>query len=884
MNVIKEKYKEKAIGKLRSFYNFLSDKKYVLSFIVLTGILIAVVGSSLAALTPVSSITVPSTVLSYSDKEEGSWQYTKSAFWLSKDKAQINIKVDTLKKNNADYTDIVLMLDMADLNRSDVTHLRNELASFIDENTSKGNRISIITFENDAAIVSDFTDDTAALMEIVNDLSSNSNVGSSYYQALIKLDELLSTYSKESNRNCVAVLFADGEPTLDIPSEVGEYRYLKSKYDYLNINGVQYKSGEVALPGIKNSTDAQFFAIKTTIYDALIKASLTTDLYEKFVLTDYVDDNYFNLDNITDITTTFGEATISNNKVLWDLSGLRSGLDASLTININLNNDLKDVGGVYSTHSQTDVNYKIDKTSTTETTTKSTVLKDSYKVVYEGNAPSDCVVSNIPSSKDYSVFDTVQKETAVPVCTGYQFKGWKIITDDVKKNNDSSFIMPEEDVVIKATWSKLGLNKLSDGTVSESISLYKVLENEAKSGGLAKEYTGNHQDSMAGVGTEKIYHYYASTDDEGNEVQNKNNVIFAGFCWQMLRTTDTGGVKMIYNGEPDNNGKCGADRTSRDIGTSRYFDEEPNSLAYVGYMYNASYAFGNKNVSKDTTSYKYASSVTYRNGRYTLSGTSQTWSDSQSYKSLVDTHYTCFNTTGYCTSVYYILDYHYSGSSDSALTGNMLSYVLLSNGVTVSDALNEMLYSDNVNETSSAIKDTVEYWYVYNLRDTDYADYLEDVIFCNDRSTNSIGAWDSNGGGLSYYTGNFYLSFSGLDVNLSRTEFDLSCTNVTDKFSVSNPKAELSFPIGLATAPEMELLGNSNAMKSGNQYYLMSPSNSSADVIWFWGVGSQGGLSRYLSNKVSFAVRPVVSLKPGLRYSSGNGSTDSPYIVDLDTN
>ena len=52
--------------------------------------------------------------MSYSDKVEGAWQYTKSAYWLSKDKARINIKVDTLKKNNADYTDIVLMLDLAD--------------------------------------------------------------------------------------------------------------------------------------------------------------------------------------------------------------------------------------------------------------------------------------------------------------------------------------------------------------------------------------------------------------------------------------------------------------------------------------------------------------------------------------------------------------------------------------------------------------------------------------------------------------------------------------------------------------------------------------------------------------------------------------------------
>ena len=79
--------------------------------------------------------------------------------------------------------------------------------------------------------------------------------------------------------------------------------------------------------------------------------------------------------------------------------------------------------------------------------------------------------------------------------------------------------------------------------------LYNVLKAEATSGGLAKEYTGEHQDSMdPSLSTKKIYHWYANNDTEGTAIQNKFNVIFADHCWQMIRTTDTGGVKMIYNG------------------------------------------------------------------------------------------------------------------------------------------------------------------------------------------------------------------------------------------------------------------------------------------------------------------------------------------------
>ena len=41
------------------------------------------------------------------------------------------------------------------------------------------------------------------------------------------------------------------------------------------------------------------------------------------------------------------------------------------------------------------------------------------------------------------------------------------------------------------------------------VSLYSVLENEAKSNGLAREYTGEHKDSFTKPATKKIYHWLA---------------------------------------------------------------------------------------------------------------------------------------------------------------------------------------------------------------------------------------------------------------------------------------------------------------------------------------------------------------------------------------
>ena len=80
-------------------------------------------------------------------------------------------------------------------------------------------------------------------------------------------------------------------------------------------------------------------------------------------------------------------------------------------------------------------------------------------------------------------------------------------------------------------------------------SLYNVFKTEADSNsGLVHEYTGDHKDSFTKTGTEKIYHWYASSNDNANTILDKWNVFFGGFCWQMWRTTDTGGVKLIYNG------------------------------------------------------------------------------------------------------------------------------------------------------------------------------------------------------------------------------------------------------------------------------------------------------------------------------------------------
>ena len=68
------------------------------------------------------------------------------------------------------------------------------------------------------------------------------------------------------------------------------------------------------------------------------------------------------------------------------------------------------------------------------------------------------------------------------------------------------------------------------------------------------------------------------------DVEN-NNVKFANFCWKIVRTTETGGVKLIYNGEPNASGQCmNTTGSSTTIGDS-VFNTKWSDNAYVGYMY-----------------------------------------------------------------------------------------------------------------------------------------------------------------------------------------------------------------------------------------------------------------------------------------------------------
>ena len=103
--------------------------------------------------------------------------------------------------------------------------------------------------------------------------------------------------------------------------------------------------------------------------------------------------------------------------------------------------------------------------------------------------------------------------------------------------------------------------------------------------------------TTATEGNKEVYYYRGKVD---------NNIIFNNMCWKIVRTTETGGVKLIYNGTPTD-GQCLATTgDATQIGTSEFntINTNYNDNAYVGYMYgtagSSTYAETHTNANEST--------------------------------------------------------------------------------------------------------------------------------------------------------------------------------------------------------------------------------------------------------------------------------------------
>ncbi len=195
------------------------------------------------------------------------------------------------------------------------------------------------------------------------------------------------------------------------------------------------------------------------------------------------------------------------------------------------------------------------------------------------------------------------------------------------------------------------------------------------------------------------------------------------------------------------------------------------------------------------------------------------------------------------------------------------------------------------NTNDSTIKAYIDNWYANNM--TSYTKYLSTTaVYCNDREL-------ASGATYSISSDFDYAAYTRLRTNKTPT---YDCTNDNDKFTVdaSTGNGKLTHPIALMTADEIAYAGgvalknapmwyytNSSLESStgGGSWWSLSPRNWSevnsdfnADSWLVLGSGNPGNLfSGAVGN--SLGVRPAVSLKTCTLWTSGNGTSGTPYEI-----
>ena len=474
------------------------------------------------------------------------------------------------------------------------------------------------------------------------------------------------------------------------------------------------------------------------------------------------------------------------------------------------------------------------------------------------------------SNLDLKYFTNVLKEKGVN-CDSFNYNGGSIEPSNNEPGDNEGTDCDGQTVYNTVPKSASGLYKLiaekayMDNIKSEYVDFCNGIKITQPTYGFVydddtKEYinlvNGN------GIG---VYEMSSTKDNKypiyyyRGEVEN-NYVIFANKCWRIVKTTETGGIKIVYSGNT-------CDATGGNIGIAYQFYDS-------GYMNITSNLYMHGEVTpkeavaiSNGTEYLYGNDFLYNNGEYTLIDTI-----SLAYKSGLGSefsthHYTCLNTTGKCSTIYWIYNVYHDG----------IEFYKLNNGKSFDDALNEMI---NGRSISSLAKQTVDKWYEDNL--ISFASYIEDTPYCEMKKLSS--PFNAKTANISNY-GDFRLSY--------RQEFNKGICDKESAYTVSSTigNGALRYPIAILNNDDLYYTGEEGGFSfmEKTSTWVMNP------LFYTLSSTEEGGYGAFLSTTNYYDggfnvcggdtsgckanIRPAISLKPGVDISSGDGTKSNPYVI-----
>ena len=341
--------------------------------------------------------------------------------------------------------------------------------------------------------------------------------------------------------------------------------------------------------------------------------------------------------------------------------------------------------------------------------------------------------------------------------------------------------------------------------------------------------------------TSKIYYYRGILDDtfvnsdghgsigsSGDGELHPNYVILSpagdkattDTCWRIVRTTGSGGVKMIYNGTWTGTTCANATTNARPFVSPYNNSSSPSRrIALVGYTYNPTYG------DNDVTTSASVDSVFGSNSEYTSN------SANSAAKINLDTWYN--NTIAGYTN---ILEKSAGYCNDRSAYSDKITSSLLSTVVPYTTSTGEGVYfgayGRNMNATNAG-----------KLPSLSCARNVVDLYTVSGANTGN---------------GQLYRPTALL---------------TADEASLAG-SGSLNASHGSASSP-------SSYLRTGSSYWLLSPGARDSDGK---GVARQfslnpGGALESFSMHASYGVRPVISLDSSVEYITGSGTAADPWVV-----
>ena len=494
-----------------------------------------------------------------------------------------------------------------------------------------------------------------------------------------------------------------------------------------------------------------------------------------------------------------------------------------------------------------------------------------YSITYNQNTTD--TVTNMPTNvSDDSTYDeTVTLSDTVPARSGLNFGGWctaQVADDGVctgttyNPNGAGTDLNWQLDqtassnvLTLYAMWST-STSTCTNG----STELYCMVESVSKGTQSVDDLKADLTATNSGVfeydssvfgqasdisNSRSIYYFRGILDSNvdsttstygsrGDGLVWQNYVRLGNTCWRIVRTTGSGGVKMIYNGMYGDTfaGSC-ANATTK--AQTRYNNAE------FRIEYNVS------TTSKAGKTYTGIGSGIHASG-YTYSNVSDTSTWSTAYSNLFGATGNDTTTNGNSSVIKKYIDDWY--------TSNLASYTsILETGA---GYCNDRTLNTSNNWTTPVADNT------------------------------SIQPYKSTGATV-YYFGPYVRNVS------NTTHPTLTCSRGTvDTYSTTTGdggNGQLTNPIALLTLDEAAFAGSgvsevnagptynfNSFLHSKNGFWLMSPSHRTGAPQMFY-LGPNGKPEMNTVNYTPYGVRPVISLAPGTEYDSGTGTATNPWIV-----